>query len=268
MGCSSSPPASQRLPRFAIACGRGPVVEGVDVSEYQGAIDWSAVRASGRRFAIARIAHAPRLDARFAQNWAAIRAAGMIRGAYLYFSPSHDVSTQADAIARAVGRLGPGDLPVALDIERPPPGLPAPADYAARIAELAERVRRDTGRPPMIYAGAYYWRLHVQSDAFKSLHLWHPQYAPVRCPSIAPSWTTWTFWQYSATGRVGGVRGAVDLDRFNGDFSALERLAGGPAPTPDAGASLDGPISPDAPPAAPSAPAADRPRPSQRPSRP
>ncbi|MEZ4393440.1 MAG: GH25 family lysozyme [Polyangiales bacterium] len=265
LGCGG-PTRRPQPPRFAIVCGRGPTVEGVDVSEYQGEVDWSAVRASGRRFAIARIAHAPRVDARFEGHWRGIREAGMIRGAYLYFSPAHDVAAQADAIARAVGRLGPGDLPVALDIEKPPPGLPSPADYAARIAELVSRVTQSTGRAPMIYTGAYYWRLRVRSDAFKSLPLGHPQYAPVRCPSIAPPWSEWTFWQYSNTGRVPGVRGDVDLDRFNGDLAALERLAGGPAPTPDAGA--PDAISLDALPAPPSAPAAPRPRPSPAPSTP
>lgn len=265
LGCSGRTPRSPP-PRFAIVCGRGPTVEGVDVSEYQGEVDWSAVRASGRRFAIARIAHAPRVDARFETNWRGIRAAGMIRGAYLYFSPAHDVAAQADSIARAVGRLGPGDLPVALDIEKPPPGLPSPADYAARIAELVARVTQSTGRAPMIYTGAYYWRLRVRSDAFKSLPLWHPQYAPVRCPSIAPPWSAWALWQYSSTGRVPGVRGDVDLDRFNGDLAALERLAGGPAPIADAGA--PDAISPDAPPAPPTAPAAPPPPPSPAPSTP
>lgn len=218
----------------ALVCGRGPTVEGIDVSEYQREVDWAQVRASGRRYAIARVAHLPRIDATFARNWEGIRAAGMIRGAYLYFDPSADAAMQADIVVRAVGRLGPGDLPVILDVEKPPPGLPPADAYAARIRVFVARVTEGTGRAPLIYTGARYWPAHVRTREFNALPLWHAQYTTARCPTIADAWSDWTFWQYSSTGRVPGISGDVDLDRFNGTFEELQRLAG-EATSADAG---------------------------------
>jgi lysozyme len=258
-----------RAPRssLSLVCGRGPTVEGLDVSEHQGAVDWSAVRASGRRFAIARAGLGSRADATFARNWAGMRAAGLLRGAYLYVLPEQDPVAQATLLVRAVGRLGPGDLPVALDVEKMPPGVPPPLVYAARLAALVAAVRAGTGREPMIYTGAHYWPRWVQSDAFAALPLWHPQYAEVRCPSIAHPWRAWAFWQTSERGRVPGVRTPVDLDVFNGDLASLEALAGGPVPL-DGGVAPDGALSPDATPAAPSASATPRPLPSPSPATP
>ncbi len=265
--CSGRGGARATRSTLSLVCGRGPTVEGIDVSEHQGAVDWSAVRASGRRFAIARVGLGSRADATFARNWAGMRAAGLLRGAYLYVLPEQDPIAQATLLVRAVGRLGPGDLPPALDVEKMPPGVPPPSVYAARLAVLVEKVREGTGREPMIYTGAHYWPRWVQSEAFAALPLWHPQYAEVRCPSIAHPWRAWAFWQTSERGRVPGVRTLVDLDVFNGDLAALEALTGGPAPV-DAGAPLDAALSPDATPAAPSASAAPRPPPSPSPARP
>src|SRR5262249_28045803 len=60
------------------------VVEGIDVYEGQGTIDWNQVHASGREFAIARIADGNHIDSTFATNYAGIRAAGMVRGSYYF----------------------------------------------------------------------------------------------------------------------------------------------------------------------------------------
>ncbi len=247
--CACDPRGGLRghRPMLRLACGRGPTVDGVDVSEHQGAVDWRAVRASGPRFAIARVGVGSRADATFARNWHGMREAGLIRGAYLYVVPEQDIAAQAALLVSAVGRLGPGELPAALDVEKPPPGVPPPAVYTARLADLVARVSVGTGRPPMIYTGSHYWTRWVGSDAFASLPLWHAQYASVRCPGIAAPWREWRLWQVSESGRVPGVRTAVDLDVFNGDLDALTRFAGGAAPHA---------VTPDATPAPPSAPAA------------
>lgn len=226
VGCGAPAEETGTSAQFAMVCGRGPTVEGIDVSEYQRTVDWAMVRASGRRYAIARVAHLPRIDPTFARNWAGIRAAGMIRGAYLYFDPNADAAMQADIVVNAVGRLRPGDLPVTLDVEKPQPGLPAPDVYAARIRTFVQRVTAGTGRAPMIYTGAYYWPSYVRTREFNTLPLWHAQYTSARCPTIADAWSDWSFWQYSSTGRVPGITGNVDLDRFNGTFEELQRLAG------------------------------------------
>src|SRR5438477_2225178 len=92
-------------------------LQGVDVSHFNGAIDWSAVKRSGRAFAVAAIGDGLYQDPAFAGYWGAIRAAGMARGAYQSFRAAVDPVAQANIAVAAVGRLGPGDLPVTLDVE-------------------------------------------------------------------------------------------------------------------------------------------------------
>lgn len=230
----------------AVVCGRGPTVEGIDVSQYQATVNWPMVRAAGKRFAIARILHWPVRDTQFERNWREIRANGLIRGAYIYFDPRFEVAAQADVVVRAVGRLGEGDLPVTLDIEQPNPGLPTPARSVEVIRDLAARVEAGTGRAPMIYTGRYYWPNYVRSTEFRDLPLWHAQYTTTQpCPYIADAWRDWAFWQYSSTGRVSGITGNVDLDRFNGSYAELQRLAGFGAM--DAGTPRDAAVARDVP---------------------
>jgi lysozyme len=251
LGSCSAPAAEvARAVDDLVVCGRGPTVEGIDVSQYQATVNWPVVRLAGKRFAIARVYHSPSRDLQFDRNWHDIRANGLIRGAYIYFDPRAEVAAQADVVVRAVGRLAQGDLPVTLDVEQPPPGLPTPARYAAMVRDLADRIEAGTGRRPMIYTGHYYWPTYVQSAAFGAYPLWHAQYTTtLPCPNIADAWHDWAFWQYSSTGRVTGIIGNVDLDRFNGTYADLQRLAGYPDDA-DAGAARDAPPGravPDAP---------------------
>ena len=123
-----------------VVCGSGPTVEGIDVSVYQSTVNWPMVRAAGKRFAIARVIHGSTRDTQFDRNWREMRANGLIRGAYIYFDPRLAVAPQANAVIAAVGRLAAGDLPVTLDVEQPPPGLPTPTAYAAMVRDLADRI--------------------------------------------------------------------------------------------------------------------------------
>src|SRR4051794_5412666 len=116
----------QSVQQELVVCAGANVREGIDVSEYQGNINWGAVAGSGRAFAIARINDGSHHDPYWAQNWSGIKAAGMIRGASQFFSPGSDQRAQANTVISAVGVLGVGDLPVMLDTEEDdgqPPGV-------------------------------------------------------------------------------------------------------------------------------------------------
>ncbi len=205
-------------------CGHGPTVEGIDVSSWQGGIDWHAVASSGIRFAIVRIGDGYGGDAQFAANWEGTRANGLIRGAYQYFEPGDDPIRQADIVVAAVGRLGPGDLPVTIDVEAPSPSV-SPATYAARIHQWADRVTAGTGKAPIIYTGRYYWDPYVATSDFAGNPLWHAQYTSAACPNIDDRWSDWAFWQYTSTGSIPGIAGNVDRNRFNGTYAQLQALA-------------------------------------------
>jgi len=208
-----------------VVCGDGPTVEGIDVSSWQGEIDWGGVARAGIRYAIVRISDGTYRDRYFAANWEGARGAGLIRGAYQFFEPDVDPDVQADIVIAAVGRLGPGDLPVTIDVEAPSPGVSA-RDYTARIHRWVDRVTAGTGRAPIVYTGRYYWDPYVASSDFAGLPLWHAQYTSAACPNINDRWSDWAFWQYTSTGSVAGIGGNVDRDRWNGTYEQLQSLAG------------------------------------------
>ncbi|MFO0682924.1 MAG: glycoside hydrolase family 25 protein [Sandaracinus sp.] len=222
--CATGPEPVSEAPGELTVCGHGPTVEGIDVSEWQGNIDWNAVAGSGVRFAIVRISDGTYRDRTFAANWNGAQAAGLLRGAYQFFEPGVDPDVQADIVIAAVGVLGPNDMPVTLDVEAPSPSV-GPAEYTARIHRWVERVTNGTGRPPMIYTGRYYWDPYVASSDFAGLPLWHAQYTSAPCPNINDRWSDWTFWQYTSTGSVPGIGGNVDRNVFNGTFEQLQALA-------------------------------------------
>ncbi len=243
-------------------CATATTVRGVDVSVYQGTIDWPAAAAGGVDFTIIRQSNGTTDDTTFVRNWNGSRAAGIIHGAYQYFNPWGDPTAQANNIVDgliAVG-FGVGDLPPTLDVEQPARTgmpLPAPATYTANIATWVGVIRRRLGVEPIIYTGGYYWDGSVRSNTFASLPLWHAQYFnypgtiynlnvnPLPngacATSVSNAWTAWTFWQFAGgNGRAPGFTGAVDLDVFNGTMAQLRALTVQPSAM-DAGTDVSAP---------------------------
>jgi lysozyme len=204
-------------------CAGGTVVYGVDVSVFQGAINWPAVKGAGKSFAIARISDGTYLDTKFSANWPAMKSAGLVRGAYQFFEPGEDPTTQANIVINAVGRLGAGDLPVTADMEVT--GSQSAATIIANLQTWMAKVEAGTGKKPMIYTALGYWNAHVNSSAFSGNPLWAANWG-VTCPGLANGWGAWKFWQNADNGSVGGIGGAVDTDEFNGSLADLQGFAG------------------------------------------
>jgi lysozyme len=204
------------------SCPAGSVMEGVDVSQFQGTIDWKKVRASGRTFAYAKatagINHG---DPTFAQNYAAIKAAGLLRGAFHTFSAGVDGKTQADKFISTIGTLQPGDLPPALDVE--PQVAVSASVLQAEIGQWMAQVQAVTGRTPIVYSSGVGLQQALGSGTSGDL-LWISNYG-VACPTLPAGAQKWVFWQYADNGAVPGIPGAVDLNRFNGNLVGLNALA-------------------------------------------
>jgi GH25 family lysozyme M1 (1,4-beta-N-acetylmuramidase) len=211
---------------LARVCAAGATTQGIDVSYHQGAINFAQVKAAGNEFAIVRVSDGAGFrDPKFATYYADAKAAGLIRGAYQFFRPNQNVITQADLMIAAVGRLAPGDLPPVIDVEAT--GDLAPATVAARVRQWVDRVKAAVGVDPIVYTGKFFWRDQVGGPTtFAGNPLWIAQYTTL-CPDLTAPWNTWAFWQYTDTGRVPGIAGNVDLDRFNGSLAELRALAGG-----------------------------------------
>ena len=208
-----------------VVCPVGQIVEGIDVSVWQADIDWDAVKGSGVQFAFARAAYSTSKDDYFDQNWAGMKSAGIVRGAYQYWLPNKDPIAQADALLAIMGPLEPGDLPPVVDVEET--GGVGPATLADRLGQWLQHVEAAIGRKPIIYSGKYFWQDNVQSKAFLDYPYWIPNYS-LECPNLPNGyWPNWQFFQYTSTGHVNGVSGNVDRDQWNGTLADLQMFAGG-----------------------------------------
>jgi lysozyme len=196
-------------------------VLGVDVSQFQGEIDWRTVKNAGVAFGIARCADGLSVDPTFAANYEGMRRAGMIRGAYQFFEPRLDPVAQANLILDQMGKIQPGDLPPVLDVEIT--GGQTAAALSSGIQAWISTVQARIGRDPIVYTNPRFWNSAGLSLASGPL-LWVAEWGvavPVRLPS---GWTTYSFWQYTNTGSVPGISGVVDLNQFNGSLHDLRAL--------------------------------------------
>ena len=194
---------------------------GIDVSHYQGHVDWSAVRAAGCAFAFAKATEGAGVtDPFFAANWQGMKAAGLARGAYHFYRPEQDAAQQA-AHFLSVVQLQPGDLPPVLDIETND-GVSGSA-LVGGVQTWLDAVEPAAGVTPIIYTDASFWDAHF-NDQFGQYPLWVAHYGPSPSP-LPRGWSEWTFWQYSQSLHIGGVAGAADHDYFNGTAEALQALA-------------------------------------------
>ena len=219
-------PALFAAPVTTNVCPDGTTTMGIDVSKWQGTIDWNAVKNAGVRFAFIRVADgAGYYDPQFQTNWANAKAAGILRGAYQFFRADEDAVAQADLLISKVNAYGAGELPPVVDVETVE-GQSA-ATIASRVGQWLARVDSQLGVTGIIYTGSYFWEGNVNSAAYANNPLWVAHWTS-GCPTIPSQWGDWTFHQYSATGSVAGISGDVDLDRFNGTVDELLQLVGSP----------------------------------------
>ncbi|MBC8068043.1 MAG: hypothetical protein IAG13_06900 [Deltaproteobacteria bacterium] len=214
-------------PMAGAVCPPGETVFGIDVSYYQGDIDWNAVAADGVKYAIIRVSHSLEFfDPQFEANLAGARAAGIHAGAYQFFEPDEDPVAQADLLLDALGPLQPGDLPPMIDVEST--AGQSPAAITAAIHAWIDRVESTLGVKPLLYSGYYFWNDNVGSTDFGEYPLMLPWYG-VECPGgVNTGWDMWSIHQYCDCGTIAGISGPVDVDRFNGTLADLEALSFAP----------------------------------------
>jgi lysozyme len=180
---------------------------GVDVSAYQGRIDWTRVAEDHIRFAYIKADEGVTLvDRDFARNWAGAASAGVRRGAYQFFSLCDPGITQAQSFLRTVPRDA-GALPPAVDLELAGNcrSRPSVAVVGAQLSAFLRAVQRATGHAVVLYLGtdfAHRYSLGLERD--------HPLwlYRPLRPPAGA----RWVVWQVDGRAHVSGIDGHVDLD--------------------------------------------------------
>jgi lysozyme len=196
---------------------------GIDVSHYQGVVDWNAVADAGIVFAYCKASEGTSfVDTQFSSNWANTQSAGIIRGAYHFFRPSMDANAQAELFLSQVVSLEDGDLPPAVDVEASD-GIDA-QDIVDGLQIFLDAVQSALDRTPVIYTYPSFWTASVgDSLQFGSYPLWVANYG-VSTPTLPDAWSTYALWQFSDSGTVSGVTGSVDCDSFNGCAADLPGL--------------------------------------------
>lgn len=217
----------------AVAAG-GPA--GLDVSSYQGNVDWATVKSNGGTFAYVKATEGTTYtNPSYNQQYAGSRNAGLIRGAYHFALPNNSTGTaQADWFTtHGGGWSGDGwTLPPALDIEYNPYGATcyglSQSAMVSWIRAFSDEVHATTGRYPTIYTTTDWWTSCTgNSSSFGATNpLWVARYAS--SPGTLPAgWSAETIWQYASSGTFPG-----DQDTFNGTYSDLQAFARGDGGTP------------------------------------
>ncbi len=225
-------------------------IQGIDVSHWQGNINWTAVKNAGVVFAFAKATEGVDfIDVRFSQNMAGASAAGVMIGPYHFARPDSfennplDAANEAndfvDAIQVYYQNPGPFLRPV-LDIERLPdahqipPGTTQKSFLSQWIRDFNTVVESRLGFTAIIYANSNYAITYFEADiAQYDFWLANWNYTP---PSTPPAfltgiWDDWDFWQWTDSWSVPGIAGPVDGDVFEGTMDDLQQFLGVQVPS-------------------------------------
>lgn len=228
-----------------VTCADGTTLKGIDISKWQGDVDWNAVAADNVKFAFVRVSDGINTqDQYFDANWEESRAAGIYTGVYQFFRPNQSVLGQADYLLEKMGcnmsdRTCPitdMDLPPVIDVEHRPSGW-SKTQMRNAVRTWIERVE-EFGLEPVIYTGRYFWRDYVDSDEWNDHPLWLAHYTN-NCPNIPNHWGDWDFWQFTDSGSISGVNGPTDTNQFNGTMDMLRALRPGGGSGDDSGGDDD-----------------------------
>jgi lysozyme len=210
--------------RFGRVSPKSYPVHGVDVSRWQGNINWGKLKAHGANFAFIKATDGgDRLDPAFRRNWKGAQAAGVKRGAYHFFFWCRSGESQARWFIRNVPREA-GALPPVIDVEwtrsRACPKRPSPANVRKKMKSFMDTLEAHYGQRPIIYTAPDFYEDNLEG-AFPNHPFWLR--AVAEHPSKVYPGRRWVFWQYSGTGLSKGVGEKIDLNVFNGDAAAWAR---------------------------------------------
>jgi lysozyme len=196
-------------------------VFGIDVSEYQGEIDWQEAD-SIENFKIGFVfvratCGIDKVDSNFKENWKQLRSKKIIRGAYHYYRPNENSIAQAKFFVKSV-QLNKGDLPPVLDIEQLPENQSVDS-LKVGLHRWLDYVDAHYKVKPIIYTGESYYKDFLK-DEFSDYTFWVANYN-FWVENIKDDWL---FWQFSEKGIVNGINENVDINIYNGSKKMLQYL--------------------------------------------
>ncbi|MEH6308427.1 GH25 family lysozyme [Olivibacter sp. CPCC 100613] len=199
---------------YGIKIPRGYHTHGIDISQYQGKIDWEALCTPQDSdvhisFVYMRATMGMRSDKKFKFNWQAARKYGLKRGAYLFFHPNKDGVRQAELFIERVGDLD-GCLPPVIDIEK---------TYRTdkkllkkRLQDCLNTLKSYYDIDPVIYTYTTFYRDYL-GEKFDQYPLWIAHYEREDKPDYINR--PWDIWQHSERGSIAGISEFVDFNVLN-----------------------------------------------------
>lgn len=197
-------------------------VVGIDVSQYQGKIDWAKVDSIGgmRKIGFAYIratAGLDKTDTRFEENWRQAKENNMLRGAYHYYRPNENSIAQAKNFIKVV-KIEKGDLPPVLDIEQIP-SVQSLDSLKVGLRRWLTTVESHYKVRPIIYSGERYYTDFLRNE-FKDYIFWIANYNFF----VENIKDDWQFWQFTEKGTIPGIDGNVDVNIYNGTPKMLKYM--------------------------------------------
>ncbi|GGC57747.1 glycoside hydrolase family 25 protein [Chelatococcus reniformis] len=204
-------------------------IHGIDVSKWQGNIDWNAVRDAGTEFVFIKVTEGGDVfDNRFLINWAGAKAAGIARGGYHFVYWCRPALEQVAWFEKHLP-ADPDALPPVLDVEwnghsKTCPRRVPRAEALEMMRVMLSALAQHSGKRPIIYTDMNFFKDVLQEGGFEEYPLW------IRSTAAEPQQRYdrhWYFWQYTTTGRVPGIKGNVDRNVFFGTAEMWTKFMNG-----------------------------------------
>lgn len=202
----------------------GYEIHGIDVSHYQGEIDWdrlrnSLIRAYPIRFVMVKATEGSSIvDDQFQSNFYNAREYGFVRGAYHFWSNKSSAKDQAHFFLNVV-KLEKGDLPPVLDVENKPKNV-SEEDFQRDILTWLHIVENKYHCKPILYTSYKFKMAYLNDQRFDDYPYWIAHYYVDKIEYVGK----WKFWQYTDAGKLPGIKGYIDLNVYNGSYYDLKRL--------------------------------------------
>jgi len=194
-------------------------IHGIDISHYQGDIDWAELRRNGVidscpiRFVMIKATEgADKVDEKFERNFRLAREHGFTRGAYHFYSTQSAPADQAQAFIRRV-HLEQGDLPPVLDVENKPRDK-SKDEFRHDVLTWLRTVERHYGVKPILYTYHKFKMEYLDDEFLNQYPYWIAHYY---VDSVSYQ-GQWKFWQHTDAGRLPGIKGDVDFNVYNGSY--------------------------------------------------
>ena len=202
----------------------GYEIHGIDISHYQGKIDWeqlknAMIKGCPVRFVIIKSTEgSSRLDDNFRENFNQARDFGFIRGVYHFWSNKSSAREQAYYFLDQV-HLTDGDLPPVLDIEHKPADKDV-EDFQRDVLTWLHIVEDKYHAKPIIYTYYKFKEQYLSAPVFDDYPYWIAHYYVDKVQYKGK----WRFWQHTDVGKLPGIKGYVDFNIYNGSYYDLKQL--------------------------------------------